>query len=109
MGRGEPFRMRDLPHPDAISGDSAVQADGISRALTASRLEFVRYGARRVPAQEHVARGTRAGVRVDLRAPLFACIDLEAPAGGLARGCAVLRHVVSLQALKPLLASADQT
>ena len=60
------------------------------------------------PPEAHDARGTGARLRLDLPAPLLACLDLAAAAGGLARRAAVSGDVVPLQALQPLLAPADQ-
>ncbi len=51
---------------------------------------------------------TGTGICVDLPPAVFARLDLAPPAPAVAGGCAVSCHVVSLQALQPLLAPAHQ-
>ena len=60
------------------------------------------------PAQAHDSGRTRARLRLDLPAAVLACLDLAPAAGAVAGRAALPRHVVSLQAVEPLLASAHQ-
>ena len=107
MDRREPAGMRDLPHPDAVSRDAAVPADGGGGAAAAQELVAVRHGARRVSAQAHESRTARRGIRLVLPASVLAPLDLAAPAGGCARGHPLPGDVVSLQTLELALALAD--
>jgi len=71
------------------------------------RLVSIRHGAPGVSSQKRVTRGTGKRPCVDVPAPVLARIHLAPPARGLA-GCGSLPgHVVSLQALEPVLALAD--
>src|SRR5579864_5968340 len=109
MDRREPPGVRHVPHPHALSGDAAVSPDGSTRTNPAPRLDPLRYGPRRLPAEAHVAGRTRARLRLDLPAPVLSGLDLAPSPAGVASRPAVPRHVVPLQALQPLLAPADQT
>src|SRR5262249_36053081 len=62
-----------------------------------------------VPSQEHELRGARAGLRLVLRVTLLAPFDLAPPAAASRRGARLSGDELSLQALEPLLAPADQT
>ena len=107
MDRSEPPRMRDVPHPDAVSGHAAVPAARSARAHPASRLGQVRHRPRRLPAEAHELRGARSWLRVVLRQAVLARVDLEAPAERQQGGARISRDELSLQAIEPLLAHAD--
>src|SRR5271169_606760 len=109
MDRKEPPGVCDVPHPDAVSGDAAVSANGSARAHPASRLDALRHGPCRLSAKAYDSRRTRAGICLDLPALVFACVDLATAPGGLAGHSPVFGNVVPLQALEPFLAPADQT
>ena len=106
VGGGEPPGVRDVSYSDAVSGDPAVRANGGGGPFAAPRLDALRYGARGVSSEAHVAGGTGARLLVDLRATVLAHFDLAAAARGLARGCALSGDVVSVQAIQPVLALA---
>jgi Radical SAM superfamily len=72
--------------------------------LFAQGLGALRYGARSISAQPHVARGTGRRVHLDVPAPVLTRFDLATPAPGLARCGTVSGDVVPVQALQPVLA-----
>ena len=69
------------------------------------RLGPVRHRARRVPAEAHDARAAGRWLRVELRTPVLAPVDLATPSARPRRGTPLPRDVVSLQAIEPLLVS----
>ncbi len=81
----EPPRVRDVPHPHALPGHAAVPPDGGRGPPPAPGLGPLRHRPRRLPPAAHDARGARRRLRVVLRAPLLARVDLAAAARGLAR------------------------
>src|SRR5579872_338531 len=101
--------MRHVPHPHAVSRDTAIPPDGGGRPAAASRLEPVRYGARGLPPSPHVAGRAGGGLLLDLPAPVLPCLHLAPPARGLARGRSLSRDVVSLQAVELFVASVDSS
>src|ERR1051326_2323134 len=71
-------------------------------------MDSLRHRPRRLPPEAHDAPGTRARLRLDLPAPVLACLDLAPPSGAVARGSALSCDVLPLQAFEPVLAFADQ-
>ena len=55
MDRAEPPRVRDVPHPHAVSRHAAIRSARQGKARRASRLAPLRHGARRVRAEAHDA------------------------------------------------------
>src|SRR6266849_6151678 len=112
MGRGESSGVRHVSHPDSVSGHAPFPPDGKRRPSAPSRLESVRYGARRLPPQAHATRRTGARLRLAVRPSVLALLDLAPPSQRLWRRLArrgyLPRHVVPIQALESLLASPDQ-
>jgi radical SAM superfamily enzyme YgiQ (UPF0313 family) len=76
MDRRKSAGVRHLPHSHALSSDAALSADGSARPHPAPRLDPVRHRPRRLPAQAYDSRRTRAGLRLDLPAPVLARLDL---------------------------------
>src|SRR5262245_6488631 len=107
MDRAEPPGVRHVPHPDALSGDPAVSADGGRGPAAAPQLGPVRHGPRRFSAPAPDAGAAGGGVRLVLRAAVFAPLDLAAAAPRLAGGAAVSGDVVPVQEVEPLLAASD--
>src|SRR5688572_19622491 len=99
--------MRDLPYPDAVPGHAAVPPARNARSHPASGLGQVRHRARRVPAEAHELRRARSWLRVVLRPPVLALVDLEAPAERQQGSARLSRDELSLQEIEPLLAPAD--
>src|ERR1700687_4610409 len=108
MGGGESPGVRALPHPDAVPRDAALPPNGIGRPPAASRLESLRYGARGIPPEAHVAGRLGARLRLVVRAPLFAQFHLAAQARRLACGSALSGNVLFIQAIEPCVAFTDQ-
>src|SRR5262245_15503214 len=92
--------MRDVPHPDAVSGDAVVPANGVRRPPAAPRLVALRHRACGVSPAAHESGGARGGLRLDLSTALLARIHLAPSPRGLACGAAVSRDVVLLQAVQ---------
>src|SRR5262249_34864148 len=100
--------MRDVSHPDAVSSDAALCANGIARTPLASRLVKVRHVPCRIPTEAYHSRRTEAWLRLYLPAIVPSRVHMEEAFRRLARGCAGSRDVVSIQTVQPLLALADQ-
>ena len=109
MDRRESPGVRHVSHPHAVSGDAAIPADGSAGAHPASRLDTLRHRPRSISTKTHDCRRTRARIRMDLSEIVFARLDLATQAGAVAGDPPVSSHVLSLQAIQPLLALADQT
>src|SRR5579863_3794123 len=108
MDRRQSPGVRDVSHPHAVSRNAAFSADGVARPHPAPRLDALRHWPRRFSAQAHDARRTRTRLCLDLPAPVLARLHLAAPSAAGPGCAAVSRHVLSLQALEPFLAPADQ-
>ena len=80
VDRGEPARVRDVPHPDALPRHAALPEDGGRRAPPPPGLAPLRHRARRLPPGAHDPRAARRGLRLVLPAPLLGALDLAAEA-----------------------------
>ena len=108
LDRGGPLGVRNVPHLDALSGNAIVPAVGVAGAALAQGLAALRHGTRRFSTQAHGTQGVGGGIFLVLPSSVFAPFDLASQACRLA-GCAPLPgDVVSLQTVKPALASHDQ-
>src|SRR5512140_3699613 len=98
--------MRHLSYPNAVSGDSALSANGSRGPAPSSRLEPLRYGPRRLSPPPHDARAARGRLRLALPAAVLSRVDLATPAASLGRRSALPRHVLPVQEIESLLATA---
>src|SRR4029077_439831 len=96
MDRREPSGMLHISHSYSLPGHAAFSPDGRAMPYSAPRLDALRHRPRRLPAEAHESRRTRAGLCLDLPAPFLTRIDLATPPRRLAGNPAVYRDVISL-------------
>src|SRR5262249_19954683 len=86
---------------------AALRADGARRKIVASRLDALRHGARRLPAEADERGAARRRLRLVLPAPLLPRLDLAPPAERPLRRPPLPRDVLSLQAQQWAVVLAD--